>query len=121
MWLPEEVVGQELAGQQTYARSQPQGLTHVSAFAGKEVRAIAFGLRHGVIAVAAHWFADDEAPCCMKCLVAFSMLNRRHHCRSCGGVFCAKCSGKKAPLLHLGFIVPARVCDDCFSRVNIFG
>lgn len=45
-------------------------------------------------------FKADKAPdwkdgtVCYGCRSAFSMLNRRHHCRSCGQIFCQKCSGK---------------------------
>ena len=38
------------------------------------------------------WIPDSMAPLCMGCGSAFSLVKRRHHCRSCGRVFCAKCS-----------------------------
>ena len=38
------------------------------------------------------WIPDSMAPLCMGCGCAFSLVRRRHHCRSCGRVFCAKCS-----------------------------
>ena len=38
------------------------------------------------------WIPDSMAPLCMGCGLAFSLVRRRHHCRSCGRVFCAKCS-----------------------------
>ena len=38
------------------------------------------------------WIPDSMAPLCMGCGSAFSLVRRRHHCRSCGRVFCAKCS-----------------------------
>ena len=38
------------------------------------------------------WIPDSMAPLCMGCGAAFSLVKRRHHCRSCGRVFCAKCS-----------------------------
>ena len=38
------------------------------------------------------WIPDSMAPLCMGCGAGFSLVKRRHHCRSCGRVFCAKCS-----------------------------
>ena len=38
------------------------------------------------------WIPDNMAPLCMGCGAGFSIVKRRHHCRSCGRVFCAKCS-----------------------------
>jgi hypothetical protein len=32
---------------------------------------------------------------CMDCKAQFSFLNRRHHCRLCGGIFCGKCTTKQ--------------------------
>ena len=39
--------------------------------------------------------------------------NRRHHCRSCGGLFCDSCSSVRIPLPHLGYEEPQRVCEGC--------
>jgi hypothetical protein len=38
------------------------------------------------------WVEDNHAPKCGICKESFRMLLRRHHCRSCGGVFCGNCS-----------------------------
>ncbi|KAJ3720672.1 hypothetical protein C8R42DRAFT_582863 [Lentinula raphanica] len=70
----------------------------------------------------------------------FPTLERRHHCRKCGGVFCSKCTSRTTPLLdvnHLPFLNPprntsiydfvsaggivdshARVCDDCWGQLH---
>ncbi|CBH12496.1 hypothetical protein, conserved [Trypanosoma brucei gambiense DAL972] len=39
------------------------------------------------------WVPDTQVSTCMAhgCNVAFSMFNRRHHCRVCGRVFCSAC------------------------------
>lgn len=34
---------------------------------------------------------DDGSDVCLQCSSAFSLLVRRHHCRSCGGLFCSSC------------------------------
>jgi hypothetical protein len=52
------------------------------------------------------WSPDAEAHECEGCSVAFSMFWRRHHCRSCGGVFCANCAPKQA----------VRLCNTCAAK-----
>ena len=37
------------------------------------------------------WTADEAVTHCSKCGVEFTWLLRRHHCRSCGEIFCYKC------------------------------
>lgn len=62
------------------------------------------------------WVDNDE---CMICYDAFSVLNRKHHCRSCGGVFCSKHSLHSIPLVHLGLLEPVRVCDNCYEKIKL--
>ena len=38
------------------------------------------------------WQPDDEVASCPVCATDFSILYRRHHCRKCGRVVCARCS-----------------------------
>ncbi|KAJ6577103.1 FYVE zinc finger-domain-containing protein [Mycena sp. CBHHK59/15] len=87
------------------------------------------------------WKADKFASHCdnFYCRVPFSVFERRHHCRKCGGIFCRPCSTRTTPLLdasRLDFlhpprnqpltdfqsdispIAPARVCDDCFDQIH---
>lgn len=37
-----------------------------------------------------HWVKDELAEVCGQCRVKFSLTERRHHCRSCGNLFCSK-------------------------------
>lgn len=60
------------------------------------------------------WIPDRRVSMCQSCAVEFSVLVRRHHCRACGKVICATCSGNKAPLRYREFEA-ARVCDQCFD------
>eukprot|EP00742_Colponemidia_sp_Colp-10_P006503 GILJ01006968.1.p1 GENE.GILJ01006968.1~~GILJ01006968.1.p1 ORF type:complete len:656 (-),score=43.23 GILJ01006968.1:188-2155(-) len=61
------------------------------------------------------WVPDQEALSCMDCDTDFSIWNRRHHCRACGGCFCARCSSYRCPVLRFGYTEPVRVCDRCFT------
>ncbi|PFX17041.1 Rabenosyn-5 [Stylophora pistillata] len=38
------------------------------------------------------WIADSEVKSCPLCKKQFNLARRRHHCRLCGGIMCAKCS-----------------------------
>uniref|UniRef100_A0A8C4PWF2 RUN and FYVE domain-containing protein 4 n=1 Tax=Eptatretus burgeri TaxID=7764 RepID=A0A8C4PWF2_EPTBU len=39
-----------------------------------------------------HWQPDRDARICVECHSDFSILIRKHHCRSCGRIFCDSCS-----------------------------
>ncbi|GLV32373.1 uncharacterized protein CBL_00918 [Carabus blaptoides fortunei] len=60
------------------------------------------------------WIPDIEAPKCMSCSANFTVVKRRHHCRNCGKVFCARCSSNSVPLPKYGHIKAVRVCNKCF-------
>ena len=71
-------------------------------------------------AAAPPWLDDERSPQCggAGCKVICAP-GRRHHCRMCGGVFCADCSPNKAllpepPLLQRGN-GPHRVCIPCMD------
>lgn len=70
-------------------------------------------------------FIDSEAPPdwidsneCMICYNPFSLMNRKHHCRSCGGVYCQTHSSHNSPLVALGIMEPVRVCDNCYEKIK---
>ncbi|KAG7661397.1 VPS27 [[Candida] subhashii] len=71
-------------------------------------------------------FVDSEVPpdwidsdSCMVCYTPFSMMNRKHHCRACGGVFCQSHSANNVPLVELGITEPVRVCDNCLAKQKV--
>ncbi|KAJ6327355.1 hypothetical protein OIU78_014270 [Salix suchowensis] len=68
------------------------------------------------------WMPDQSCRVCYECDSQFTVFNRRHHCRLCGRVFCAKCTANSVP-------VPScdpgaareewekiRVCNYCFRQ-----
>jgi len=60
------------------------------------------------------WVPDQAAPSCMSCQAPFTVVRRRHHCRNCGKIFCARCSSNSVPLPRYGHLKPVRVCNRCF-------
>ncbi|GBP47766.1 WD repeat and FYVE domain-containing protein 3 [Eumeta japonica] len=65
-----------------------------------------------------HWIRDDTAPYCTECQVRFTALERRHHCRECGRVFCGRCSRYEAPVRRLRALRPVRVCRACRDNIH---
>ncbi|XP_049867714.1 WD repeat and FYVE domain-containing protein 3 isoform X4 [Pectinophora gossypiella] len=65
-----------------------------------------------------HWIRDDTAPYCTQCQVRFTALERRHHCRECGCVFCGRCSRYEAPVRRLRALRPVRVCQTCYDNIH---
>lgn len=49
-----------------------------------------------VATLSSPWQYDDLQPQCASCRAEFSPLNRRHHCRFCGKIFCNDCSNVRA-------------------------
>lgn len=64
------------------------------------------------------WEQDKQVLRCRACNAEFGVLTRRHHCRSCGRVFCDNCSSQKAQLSRSGEIVVGRVCGQCFIQIQ---
>ena len=63
------------------------------------------------------WIPDRRVTMCQNCAAEFSVLVRRHHCRACGKVVCATCSGSRAPLRYRDYEA-ARVCDACYDLIE---
>lgn len=56
----------------------------------------------------------SDSPSCQRCRDSFTLTNRKHHCRKCGGTFCHLCSSNEMILLDMGINEPVRVCDSCY-------
>ncbi|CAG9536686.1 unnamed protein product [Cercopithifilaria johnstoni] len=65
------------------------------------------------------WIADKEMLSCMLCCNKFTVFIRRHHCRCCGRVLCARCTTRKASLSYVNNPKKEhRVCDPCFETLK---
>lgn len=65
-----------------------------------------------------YWQSDEDAPHCRHCKKGFSWFFRRHHCRSCGYIFCNDCTKKTSPVPQRGLLSPERVCEACFALLR---
>eukprot|EP01063_Lacrimia_lanifica_P009495 TRINITY_DN1649_c0_g1_i3.p1 TRINITY_DN1649_c0_g1~~TRINITY_DN1649_c0_g1_i3.p1 ORF type:complete len:334 (+),score=136.57 TRINITY_DN1649_c0_g1_i3:76-1077(+) len=61
------------------------------------------------------WKKDSDVAVCEGCQDKFSMINRRHHCRQCGGIFCGKCTNKTRTV---GGDENQRVCTKCDAMLQ---
>lgn len=65
------------------------------------------------------WVDDGEAPSCYSCGVAFTLWNRRHHCRMCGCVFCGTCTPHTGTIPSYMQTYPTeddvRLCGSCHA------
>lgn len=83
------------------------------------------------------WVPDRMVSNCYKCGDKFGYLLRKHHCRSCGNVFCHKCTNNKIEIpdfvtdipdardtWNLSYYVPQlkgekeKVCSSCYNLIE---
>ncbi|KAM3362556.1 caldesmon [Capsicum galapagoense] len=57
-----------------------------------------------------NWVVD--ASHCQGCSSQFTFINRKHHCRRCGGIFCSSCTQQRMVLRGQGDS-PVRICEPC--------
>lgn len=68
------------------------------------------------------WMPDQSCRVCYECDSQFTIFNRRHHCRICGRVFCAKCTANSIPApsdeprIGREDWERIRVCNYCFKQ-----
>ncbi|KAI3716390.1 hypothetical protein L6452_23707 [Arctium lappa] len=68
------------------------------------------------------WMPDQSCRVCYECDSPFTLLNRRHHCRLCGRVFCAKCTHNWIPARSSTSNIiredseKIRACNYCFKQ-----
>lgn len=73
------------------------------------------------------WIPDARVQRCFACNVEFSMFRRKHHCRSCGRIFCASCTAyrEKMPSYYRSYAPSPsqttetqRMCAKCASKLR---
>ena len=73
------------------------------------------------------WIPDARVQRCFACNVQFSMFKRKHHCRSCGRIFCAACTSyrEKLPSYYRSYapspsqtVETQRMCATCASKLK---
>ncbi|XP_054782980.1 1-phosphatidylinositol-3-phosphate 5-kinase FAB1B-like [Prosopis cineraria] len=68
------------------------------------------------------WMPDQSCRVCYQCDSQFNLINRRHHCRLCGRIFCAKCTTNSVPAPSSCQRNPweeqekVRACNYCFEQ-----
>eukprot|EP00823_Brevimastigomonas_motovehiculus_P009275 TRINITY_DN8942_c0_g1_i1.p1 TRINITY_DN8942_c0_g1~~TRINITY_DN8942_c0_g1_i1.p1 ORF type:complete len:646 (+),score=156.25 TRINITY_DN8942_c0_g1_i1:101-2038(+) len=102
----------------SYPKTTMDEFKHVDSLKGKNATYIACGSLNTAVLTARAWVEDSEAKECMSCKAAFTLMNRKHHCRNCGGIFCGTCSSKKTAILKYGITDQVRVCEKCYSKLG---
>ncbi|KAF6139804.1 hypothetical protein GIB67_009651 [Kingdonia uniflora] len=69
------------------------------------------------------WMPDQSCRVCYECDAQFTVFNRKHHCRLCGRVFCAKCTSNSIPApsddptkTGREDLERIRVCNYCYKQ-----
>ena len=70
-------------------------------------------------AAGVEWKSNDSTKVCQLCEKKFSLKVRRHHCRRCGGIFCAACSPKSWARGGDAQEPLQRACDRCLAEVQV--
>ena len=82
------------------------------------------------------WVPDNITKNCTRCNILFTLLNRKHHCRYCGKIFCNECANyyinipneartteliKKNNILDIRYYINTsnneRVCHKCYIQL----
>lgn len=64
------------------------------------------------------WIPDLGTTQCTNCRSEFDWINRRHHCRHCGQIFCERCAFQRLLLPpEFGYRDPERVCLRCHDQL----
>ncbi|CAF3844508.1 unnamed protein product [Rotaria magnacalcarata] len=65
-----------------------------------------------------HWIKDETVGACKDCSIRFSFAERRHHCRYCGQLFCARCSRFETDIPRMKIFKNVRVCRQCYLTIK---
>lgn len=78
-----------------------------------------------------YWMNDSFVSDCLNCFKPFTAFRRKHHCRFCGQIFCARCTlfisynqhkeeRKKGGPIKKTYNDKLRVCKPCYSDVIVY-
>lgn len=69
------------------------------------------------------WVDDAMAKNCRGCAASFTLMRRRHHCYSCGDIFCDTCAPKNATVFppDAPDVGSLRVCRLCVAVHALVG
>ncbi|KAI8985292.1 hypothetical protein BDB01DRAFT_108497 [Pilobolus umbonatus] len=62
------------------------------------------------------WMPDEQCKECYKCRKPFTLLRRKHHCRTCGQIFCGKCASHIISGKLYKQKGQVRVCNFCYAE-----
>lgn len=107
-----------------YETGSPHGNTSQGPISSSSTLPGSAAVLHSQKPVTRHWVPDRNAKKCNSCDRDFTWYRRRHHCRKCGGVFCADDASKTIGLDRLlNFNVlgmPCKACDKCAADFAAF-
>ncbi|CAK4163740.1 unnamed protein product [Aphanomyces euteiches] len=72
----------------------------------------------GVYSSPPKWDTDASVEACTACQEQFDLLNRKHHCRACGQVFCSSCTNHTDQVVKYGLMTPVRLCAACAATAQ---
>jgi len=62
-----------------------------------------------------NWVLDSSTNECTECNINFNIINRKHHCRNCGKIFCNNCSKNRIIIPNSIYTNKERVCVNCYN------
>ena len=71
-----------------------------------------------IIISGTQWIPDDKVNQCMKCEKTFGMLRRRHHCRTCGGIYCYSCISYQIAAVTKREKRKVLACNNCIQSLE---
>ena len=67
------------------------------------------------------WVDDNAVKVCSEtsCNREFTIYRRRHHCRSCGLIFCERCTEYRRIVRSVSLTVLSRCCRSCAGQIDM--
>lgn len=65
-----------------------------------------------------YWMDDEHCKECYDCRSVFTTWRRKHHCRICGQIFCARCASNIIKGSRFGQDSMIRICNMCLKTLE---